>query len=120
MLLDSLNSFEKINNLFLLQMACRSSICDPNQKYILNCLIEEINLNPFIRVSRHAGDEYCNLAADKLRIIITGVCNARCQASPIQELDVETYHICIKEASSFYACSEEGNILPDFCLQSGP
>jgi hypothetical protein len=56
-----------------------------------------LNLDPFIRVSRQAGDVSRSLAADKLGIIITGVSNAGCQASIIQDLDVETYHISIEE-----------------------
>jgi hypothetical protein len=96
-------------------MASRSSICHPNQKVMLSCLIEEIsgdlllNLNPFIREGGRAGDVYCSSAAEKLRIIITGVCNARCQASTIQELDVLTFHICIEEAQAHQQNRSENN-----------
>jgi hypothetical protein len=75
-----------------------SSVCHPNKKDILNSLIEEIsgdfslNLDPFLRVSRQAGDVVSlSLAADKLSIIITGISNTGCEASTIQELDVETF-----------------------------
>jgi hypothetical protein len=96
-------------------MASCSSICHPNQKDILSYLIEEISgglllyLNPFIREGKQAGDVYCSLAADKLRIIITGVCNTRCQVSTIQELDVETFHICIEEAQADQRNRTENN-----------
>jgi hypothetical protein len=60
-----------------------------------------INLDPFLRVSRQAGDVSRSLAADKLGIIIIGISNAGCQASTNQELDVETYHIALRKLKHF-------------------
>jgi hypothetical protein len=82
-----MNRFENIKNLVLLKMGLLSrcsSVCHPNKKDILNCLIGEIsgdfslNLDPFLRVSRQAGDVSRSLAADKLDIIIAGISNTGC------------------------------------------
>jgi hypothetical protein len=65
-----MNSFEK-NGLALDGLTSKPfSVCRPNQKDILSSLIEEVsgdflpNLDPFIRVSRQAGDVSCSLAAE--------------------------------------------------------
>jgi hypothetical protein len=77
----------------------------------LNSLIEEItgDLDPFLRVSKQAGDVSRSLAVDKLGIIITGICNTGCYASTIQEVDVETYHICFEEAQELQPEKTEAN-----------
>jgi hypothetical protein len=61
-----------------------------------------LNLDPYIRENRQASDvsPSRSLEADKLGIIITDVSNAVGQASTIQELDLETYHIFIEEAQA--------------------